>query len=43
MFAHAQLLHHWLEQRPSNKSDFDSNITEEVERVYYVGVEKLLM
>jgi hypothetical protein len=26
MFARAQLMHNWHEQRPSNKGDFDSSV-----------------
>jgi hypothetical protein len=36
MFVPAQLLRK-CEQRPSNKGDLDSSVTEEVDRVYYVG------
>jgi hypothetical protein len=42
MFAPAQLLRNWSEQRPSNKDDLDSSVTGEVGRVYYTGVDLLL-
>jgi hypothetical protein len=37
MFAHAQLLRNWREQRPSNQGDLDSSATVKVSRVYYTG------
>jgi hypothetical protein len=43
MFAPAQLLRTWREQRPSNKSDLDSSATGEVGKVYYMGVDLLLI
>jgi hypothetical protein len=43
MFAPAQLLRNWGEQRPSKKGDLYSSVTGEVERVYYVGVDLLLI
>jgi hypothetical protein len=43
MFASAQLLRNWREQRPSNQGDFDSSVTGEVRRVYYTGVDLLLI
>jgi hypothetical protein len=42
MFAPAQLLRHWREQRRSNQGDLDSSVTVEVGRVYYTGVDLLL-
>jgi hypothetical protein len=38
IIAPAQLLRNWREQRPSNQSDLDSSVTEEVGRVYYTGI-----
>jgi hypothetical protein len=43
MFAPTQLLRNWREQRPSNKSDIDSSVMWEVGRVYYTGVDLLLI
>jgi hypothetical protein len=37
MFAPAQVLRNWREQRPSNKGDLDSSIAWEVGKVYYTG------
>jgi hypothetical protein len=37
MFAPAQLLCDWREQRPSNQGDVDSGVTGEVRRDYYAG------
>jgi hypothetical protein len=42
IFAPARLLC-WHEQRPSNKGDFDSSVTGDVGRVYYTGVDLLLI
>jgi hypothetical protein len=43
MFAPAQLLRNWREQRPSNQGDFDSSVAREVGIVYYTGVGQLLI
>jgi hypothetical protein len=43
MFTPAQLLRNWCEERPSNHGDLDSIITGEVGRVYYMGVDQLLI
>jgi hypothetical protein len=43
MFAPAQLLHNSCEQRPSNQGGLDSSVTGEVGRVYYTGVDVLLI
>jgi hypothetical protein len=43
MFAAAQFLRKWCEQRPSNRGDLDSSVTEDVGRVYYTGVDLLLI
>jgi hypothetical protein len=43
MFAAAQLLRNWREQRPSNNGDLDSNVTGEGGRVYYTGVDLFLI
>jgi hypothetical protein len=40
MFAPTQLLR---EQRPSNQGDLDSSVREEVGRVYYTGLDLLLI
>jgi hypothetical protein len=42
-FAPAQLLRNWREQRPSNRGDIDSTVTVEIGRVYYTGVDLLLI
>jgi hypothetical protein len=42
MFAPAQLLR-WSKQRPSNQGDLDSSVTGKVGRVYYTGVDLLLI
>jgi hypothetical protein len=39
MFAPAQLLRNWREQRPSNQGDFDTSIMGEVETVLLHGDE----
>jgi hypothetical protein len=36
MFAHAQLLSNWREQRPSNKGDLESSVTGESGSVLHV-------
>jgi hypothetical protein len=41
VFAATQLLLKWREQWPSNKGDLDSNVTGEVGRVYYTGMDLL--
>jgi hypothetical protein len=43
MFAPAQLLRNWREQRPSNQGDLASSVTGEVGRIYYTGVNLLLI
>jgi hypothetical protein len=43
MFAPARLLGNWSEQRPSNQGDPDLSVTGEVGRVYYTGVDLLLI
>jgi hypothetical protein len=43
MFAPAQLLRNLREQRPSNQGGLDSSVTGEIGRVYYMGVDLLLM
>jgi hypothetical protein len=43
MFAPAQLLRSWREQRPSSQCDLDSSVTGVVGRVYYTGVDPLLI
>jgi hypothetical protein len=43
MFAPSQLLRNWCEQRPSKNSDLDSSVSGEVGRVYYTGVDLLLI
>jgi hypothetical protein len=43
MFAPAQILRNRLEQRPSNKGDLDSSFMGKDGRVYYSGVELLLI
>jgi hypothetical protein len=43
MFAPEQLLRNCRQQRPSNQGDFASSITGEGGRVYYTGVDLLLI
>jgi hypothetical protein len=43
MFAPAQLLRNWREQWPRNQDDLDSSVMVEVGRVYYTGVDLLLI
>jgi hypothetical protein len=43
MFAPAKPLRNLREQRPSNKGDLDSSVTGEAGRVYYMGVDLLLI
>jgi hypothetical protein len=43
MFAPAQILCNLREQRPSNQGDLDSSVTGKVQRVYYTGVDLLLI
>jgi hypothetical protein len=43
MFARAQLLRNWCEQRPSSQGDLDSSVAVEIGRVYYAGVDLLLI
>jgi hypothetical protein len=38
MFAAAQILRNWREQRPSVKGDLGSCVTGDVGRVHYMGV-----
>jgi hypothetical protein len=43
MFALAQLLRNWREQRPTNLRDLDLSVTVEVWKVYYTEVDVLLI
>jgi hypothetical protein len=43
MFASAHLYRKWREQRPSNQDDLHSSVTGKVWRVYYTGVDLLLI
>jgi hypothetical protein len=43
MFAPAQLLRNWREQRPSNQGDLDSSVTGETGTAFYTGVNLLLI
>jgi hypothetical protein len=43
LFALAQLLRNWREQRPSNEGDLYSSVTGEVGRVCYTWVDLLLI
>jgi hypothetical protein len=43
IFAPAQILRNWCEQRPSNPGDLDSSVTEKVGRVSYMAVDLLLI
>jgi hypothetical protein len=43
MFAPAQRLRNWHEQRPSNLGNYDLSVSEKVGRVYYTGVDLLLI
>jgi hypothetical protein len=43
MFLSVQLLRNWGEQRPSNQGDLYSSVTAENGRVYYTGVDTLLI
>jgi hypothetical protein len=43
MFAPAQVLRNWHEQRPSNQDYPDSSVIGEVGIVYYTGVHLLLI
>jgi hypothetical protein len=43
MFAPTQLLCNWHEQQPSSKGDLDSSVMGEVGRVYYLGMDLLLI
>jgi hypothetical protein len=43
MFAPAQLLRNWREQRPSNKGDLGSSVTREIRKIYYAGVDLILI
>jgi hypothetical protein len=38
MYAPAQRLRNWREQRPSNQSDLDSSVSGDVGRAYYMGL-----
>jgi hypothetical protein len=42
-FAPAQLLHNWHEQQPSNQGNLDLSVMGEVERIYYMGMDLLLI
>jgi hypothetical protein len=42
MFAPAQVLRNWREQRPSYKGDHDSGVEDEVGRVYYTALDLLV-
>jgi hypothetical protein len=43
IFAPAQLLRNWREQRPSNEDNLDSTVTREAERVYFTEQDQLLI
>jgi hypothetical protein len=43
MFAPVQLLHNWHEQWPCNQGDLYLSITGALRRVYYMGVDLLLI
>jgi hypothetical protein len=43
MFTYVQRLRNWREKRPSYEGDVDSTVTAEVRRVYYMGVDLLLI
>jgi hypothetical protein len=43
MFAPAQLLLNWREQRPGNHDDLDSSVSRDSGRAYYMGADLLLM
>jgi hypothetical protein len=43
LFVPAQLLRNWHEQRPSNQGYLDSSVTGKVGRVYYTGVDLILI
>jgi hypothetical protein len=43
MILPSHLLSNWREQRPSNQGDLDSSVTGEVGRVYYTGVDLLMI
>jgi hypothetical protein len=43
MLSPAQLLRKWGDQRPINKGDLDSSVTGEAGRVYYMGVDLILI
>jgi hypothetical protein len=43
MLAPAQLMRNWSEPRPSNPGDLGSSVTGEAGRVYYTGVDLLLI
>jgi hypothetical protein len=43
MFASAYIMCYWCEQRPSNKSGLELIVTVQVGRVYYTGVDLLVV
>jgi hypothetical protein len=43
IFASAHVLHNCREQRPRNKCNVESSVTDEVGRVYYTLVDLLLI
>jgi hypothetical protein len=43
VFASAQILGSWHEQRPSSLDYFESGVMGEIEGVYYTGVDRLLI
>jgi hypothetical protein len=43
IFVLSQLVRNWREQRPSNKRDLNSSDTGKVGRVYYTGMDLLLI
>jgi hypothetical protein len=38
-----RFLRSWREQRPSNQGDLNSSVTEDIGRVYYTGVDQILI
>jgi hypothetical protein len=43
MFASAQLLHNWREQRPSDEDELDTSVTGEAGRVHCTAADLLLV
>jgi hypothetical protein len=43
MFAPVQLLRIWREERPSDQGELGSSVTVDIGRVYYTGVDLLLI